>query len=48
MYSDEYLSQQWNRQRECQLQVLVKETSNILSEKLKRLVTLEEKYQEAE
>lgn len=46
IYSDEYLKQQWSRQRECQLQVLVKENSKALTEKLNVLVGLEEKYQD--
>ncbi|EGG09990.1 uncharacterized protein MELLADRAFT_103751 [Melampsora larici-populina 98AG31] len=34
MYTDEYLTHQWNRQRECQLQVLVKENSQEANDKL--------------
>ncbi|KAH9809039.1 hypothetical protein DFH28DRAFT_906984, partial [Melampsora americana] len=48
VFTDEYLMRQWNRQRDCQLQVMVKEGSRVLREKVDVLVALEEKHQATE
>lgn len=47
-YSNEYFKAQWNRQRELQLRVMVTDNSHNLSDKLKKLGELEERYREAE
>ncbi|KAH9817981.1 hypothetical protein DFH28DRAFT_1081037 [Melampsora americana] len=48
MYTQDYFKAQWNRQRECQLRTMVDETSQLLNERMNRLIELEEQHREAE
>ncbi|EGF99791.1 uncharacterized protein MELLADRAFT_112404 [Melampsora larici-populina 98AG31] len=47
-YTEQYLVEQWNRQRECQLQELTVDNSAALTTKLDKLVGYEERLREAE
>lgn len=47
-YTQQYFKTQWDQQRMCQLWVMVTENSQLLTTKLKKLVGLEERHQEAE
>ncbi|KAH9809610.1 hypothetical protein DFH28DRAFT_904324 [Melampsora americana] len=47
-YTIEYIKEQWNRQRECQLRVIGSDSIQALTEKLAHLVDLEENLHEAQ
>ncbi|KAH9807906.1 hypothetical protein DFH28DRAFT_912355 [Melampsora americana] len=46
-YTEDYIIAQWNQQRECQLRTMRDENSTVLSQKLAKLVKLEETLRNA-